>query len=344
MKRTLLFVSSAVGLMLLAVLLFQHYWEPGSEQRAVRVADSAAQIRAGAYLARAGNCMTCHTTPDGAAYAGGRALATPFGKGFATNLTPENDTGIGGWSSDDFWRAMHNGKGKDGRSLYPVFPYPNFTKITRADSDARYAFLRTLAPVRQPNRAHELRFPYNQRGLLAFWRTLYFTPGEYQPDAAKDVEWNRGAYLVQGAGHCSACHSARDPLGGSLAGQRLDGATLGGQGWHASALGGKRDVAELAELLHTGVSSRAAVAGPMAGVVAASLQHLDAGDARAMASYLVSLPQLERGAAAAPGEITAPGRCCARGDVFTTSIVSLATAKTARAFPVFIRRWRARRG
>lgn len=292
-----------VALMVLAgVMLVQTLHEPGSEERAVAVADRAAQLRQGAYLAQAGNCMSCHTALDGAAYAGGRPLATPFGTVYGPNLTPDRDTGIGAWSADDFWRAMHNGKSKDGRFLYPAFPYPNYTKVTRADSDAIYAYFRTLAPVRRPNREHRLRFPYNVRPLLAFWRTLYFTPGQYKVQPEQGVLWNRGAYLVQGLGHCSACHAPRNALGASLGAERLGGGPMPDQGWHASPLGGARDVAQLTELLHSGVSARDAVAGPMAEVVAGSLQHLERRDVGAIAHYLTSLPD-----SAAPAHSRSPG-------------------------------------
>jgi mono/diheme cytochrome c family protein len=284
-------LAAAVALVLVAVPVFQHLHEPGAGEHAVPVPDRAAQLRQGAYLARAGNCMACHTAADGAPYAGGNALDTPFGTLYGPNLTPDPATGIGAWSADDLWRAMHNGKSRDGRFLYPAFPYPNYTKVTRADSDALYAYLRTLAPVRQANRPPELRFPYNQRALLAFWRTLYFSPGQYQPVAQQSVAWNRGAYLVQGLGHCSACHAARDALGGTLGAERLGGGALGKDGWHALPLGGVRDRRELAELLHTGVSERNAVAGPMAAVVAGSLQYMTLRDVDAIAAYLGTLAQ-----------------------------------------------------
>jgi mono/diheme cytochrome c family protein len=289
MKRVL-GVLFLVVLSLTVVVLFQIWHEPGSEQRETVVADRAAQIKQGEYLARAGNCMACHTVKGGAAYAGGEALPTPFGSLFAPNLTPDTSTGIGQWTSDDFWRAMHNGKSKDGRFLYPAFPYPNYTKVTRADSDALFHYLRSLPPVRQQNRDHALRFPYNQRYLLAFWRTLYFSPGEYVPQPAQAASWNRGAYLTQGLGHCSACHAPRNTLGASLSAEKLGGGTVGEQGWHATPLGGVRDVNALSELLMTGVSDGHAVAGPMADVVAGSLQHLTEGDVTAIAEYLVTLP------------------------------------------------------
>ncbi|HEY0061565.1 MAG TPA: cytochrome c [Telluria sp.] len=293
MKRLILLALACTAVALGGPHLAEQMRAPGSDQPEVAVADRAAQIERGAYLAKAGNCIACHTTRGGAPYAGGRSLETPFGVMYGPNLTTDPATGIGNWSADDFWRALHNGKGKDGRLLYPAFPYPNYTKVTRADSDAMFAWFRTMAPVRQQNRAHELRFPYNQRPLLAYWRALYFTPGAYTQEPAQSVLWNRGAYLVQGLGHCSACHAPRNALGASLGETRLDGGQVGAQGWQAPALGGVADTAELAQLLHTGVSEYRALAGPMAEVTGASLQHLKADDVGAMATYLVSLPALE---------------------------------------------------
>ena len=139
------------------------------------------QVARGAYLARAGNCAACHTDRGGAAFAGGKGIATPFGTVFASNLTPDAKTGIGTWSAAQFWRAMHNGRSADGRLLVPAFPYPNFTGITRPDSDALFAFLRTQVPVAQVNRAHALRFPYDLQPALAVWRALFFSPGVYEP-------------------------------------------------------------------------------------------------------------------------------------------------------------------
>ena len=297
MKRFFLAVIAFLALASLVVVATQTLRDPGADTTSVAVADTRAQIEKGRYLAKAGNCMACHTTRGGQEYAGGRAIATPFGAIYAPNVTPDVATGIGSWTADDFWRALHNGKSKDGSFLYPAFPYPNYTKMVRADSDALYAYFRTIAPVNQPNREHALAFPYNQRVLLAFWRALYFTPGEFQPQAGQGAEWNRGAYLVQGLGHCSACHSARSALGGSLDQQGLDGALMPGAGWYAPALSsdpvaglGGWAVADVASLLKTGVSQRGAAVGPMAEVVSASLQHMSDTDVTAMAAYLKTLP------------------------------------------------------
>ncbi|MEI8323799.1 MAG: cytochrome c, partial [Betaproteobacteria bacterium] len=155
-------------------------------------------VRRGAYLARAGNCMLCHTQRGGAPGAGGRAIATPFGTVFTSNLTPDMTTGIGNWSADDFWQAMHHGRSRDGRWLVPAFPYGNFTLVTRDDSDALQAWLRTLGPVSQANRPHALAWPFDSQWALGLWRVLYFRAQTFSPDATRSPQWNRGAYLVQG--------------------------------------------------------------------------------------------------------------------------------------------------
>lgn len=252
-------------------------------------------IARGAYLARAGDCIACHTARGGAAYAGGRALDTPFGRFYGPNLTPDRTTGIGDWGADDFWNALHNGIARDGRLLYPAFPYTNTTRVTRADSDALFAYFRSLTPQRQRNRAHELRFPYNQQAMLAGWRLLYFRPGVYEAQPARGPAWNRGAYLVDGLGHCSACHSTRNRFGAG--GDGLDGGLIATLGWYAPSLTsnneaglGGWDREHIVALLGTGISPRGSATGPMAEVVARSLQYLTPQDLGAMASYLKSLP------------------------------------------------------
>lgn len=194
MKRAVLIALALLLLVPLLVIAYQMQRDPSSSYPSVPPADAALQVQHGEYLARAGNCMACHTVRGGRQYAGGRAIATPFGDIYASNLTPDTDTGIGGWTSDDFWRALHDGKSKDGSFLYPAFPYPNYTNVTRADSDALFAYLRTIPAVAQKNREHALKFPYNQRLLLAFWRALYFEPGVFEADGKQSLEWNRGAY------------------------------------------------------------------------------------------------------------------------------------------------------
>lgn len=265
----------------------------------VAVADAAAtpeQIARGDYLARAGNCQSCHTRPGGAAYAGGRGMATPFGTVYAGNLTPDVATGIGAWNSTEFWRALHNGRSRDGRLLYPAFPYPQFTRVTREDSDALFAYLRTVPAVAQANRAHDLRYPYSTQIALAVWRALFFTPLRYQPQTDQTAQWNRGAYLVQGLGHCAACHAPRNSLGGLAVNADLVGGAMPAQAWYAPSLqsvneGGIGDggEAELVALLQNGVSPHAVVNGPMAEVVRGSTQFLTPDDLQAVTTYLNGL-------------------------------------------------------
>jgi mono/diheme cytochrome c family protein len=258
------------------------------------------QIERGEYLARAGDCVACHTLPDGKAFAGGRAMPTPFGALYSPNITPDDETGIGTWTADDFYRMMHTGVSKNGALLYPAMPFASYTKVTRADSDAIYAYLMSVPPVKQPNRPHELKFPFNNRDLLLGWRTLYFREGEYVPDTKQSAEWNRGAYLVQGLGHCAMCHTAINALGGSSEAKAFEGGMIPNQNWYAPSLTSNREaglgnweIQDIADLLQVGASHRGTTYGPMAEVVYNSLQYLSDEDVKAMAVYLKSLPQKE---------------------------------------------------
>jgi mono/diheme cytochrome c family protein len=252
------------------------------------------QQQRGAYLTRAGNCMGCHTARGGQPFAGGRRLTTTFGVFVTPNITPDNETGIGNWTEADFWQALHEGKLPDGQLLYPAFPYTEYTKVTRQDANAIFAYLQSLPAVRQTNPPHAVRFPYNFRPLLHIWRTLYFTPGEYVPDSSRTAQWNRGAYLVQGLGHCNACHTNRSLLGG--ANNELAGGQIMGMNWYAPSLtshleAGSSDwsIEEIVTLLSTGITDRAVASGPMATIIRQSLQHLSTEDLRAMAVYLQSI-------------------------------------------------------
>jgi mono/diheme cytochrome c family protein len=280
---------------------------------------NADQVARGAYLARVGNCMLCHTERGGASYAGGRPTVTPFGTVYASNLTPDADTGLGKWSQTAFRRALHEGISRDGRLLYPAFPYTHTTRVTDADADALFDHLRSLPPVNRPNRAHRLRWPYSTQTALAVWRTLYFSSGKQVEDPSRSREWNRGAYLVQGLGHCSACHSARNALGGSSDMLDLSGGLIPMQNWYAPSLTSPSEasvagwpLSEIELLLGTGAAPRGTVLGPMAEVVQHSTQFLEPGDIRAMAVYLKSLPPTPtdtdpREVAQAPQQVLAQG-------------------------------------
>ena len=268
------------------------------------VSASTQLINKGEYLARAGDCVACHTVPNGPMFAGGRAMATPFGNLYVPNITPDDDTGIGLWSADEFYRMMHTGVSRDGKLLYPAMPFASYTQVTRADSDAIFAYLMSVAPVKQQNREHELRFPFNNRELLIGWRTLYFKQGEFKPEPAQTAEWNRGAYLVKGLGHCAMCHTAVNALGGSSDSKAFEGGMIPNQNWYAPSLTSNREaglghwkIAEIADLLQKGVSERGTVYGPMAEVVYNSLQYMSDDDVKAMAVYLKALPQKDSAAA-----------------------------------------------
>ena len=313
MKRAAWLLLTIIALAIGAGLGWS-YWQQPETPAALAITAAAEpasqQVARGKYLALAGNCVSCHTARGGLAYAGGRAIETPFGQIFSPNLTPDNKTGLGSWSPDDFWRAMHHGKSKGGRLLYPAFPYPNYTKVTRADSDALFAYLSTLPPAVQAKREHTLRFPYNNQFVLAIWRALYFTPGVFQPEPTRSAAWNRGAYLVTGLGHCNACHTSRDALGGTNLKADLAGGVMPISNWYAPALTASTEAGlgnwqqqQLADLLRHGISQRGAVSGPMAEVVYKSLQYLTESDVQAMAEYLKSLPHAH---AQARSQINAP--------------------------------------
>jgi len=263
---------------------------------AATVAAQPTQQQRGEYLARAGDCLSCHTKPGGPAYAGGLRMKTPFGDIVAPNITPDAATGIGTWSADDLYRALHDGVGKKVGDLFPAMPYTFFTKVTREDSDAIYAYLRSLAPVKNAIVADQLRWPFSIRMSMIGWNELFFTEGTFKSVAGRSAEWNRGAYLVEGLGHCSACHSPRDALGGIEKSKAYTGATV--DGWFAlnltsnlkTGLGGW-SVDELVAYLKTGAAKgKSTTLGDMAEVVHNSLSFMTDADLRAMATYLKSIP------------------------------------------------------
>jgi mono/diheme cytochrome c family protein len=255
-------------------------------------------VKRGQYLVRASDCVACHTIPGGDLMSGSRPLPTPFGTLYSSNITPDPEYGIGKWTADQFYSMMHTGRSLDGGLLYPAMPFAAYTKMTRPDIDAIYAYLKSIPAIHKPTHDQELRFPYNNRSLLIGWRTLYFEEGEYKPDPSKSEEWNRGAYLVQGPGHCSMCHTAINSLGGSSDSQAFEGGLIPMQNWYAPSLTsnleaglGEWNVEEIADFLRTGISKRGAVYGPMADVVFNSLQYMTDADSRAMAVYLKSPAQ-----------------------------------------------------
>ncbi len=250
-----------------------------------------AKIERGRYLVTAADCEACHTASGGAPFAGGRAITTPFGTLYAPNITSDRETGIGSWSDDDLYAALHSGRGLGNTYLYPAFPYPYFTKMTREDVVAIRAFLAMLPPVGNVRRAARLWWPLKYRFLMTGWNLLYFDETTFRPDPAKDEVWNRGAYLVEALGHCGACHTPKTMLGGDRSDRALEGGLL--DNWFAPnitdeprvGLGGW-SAEDIVEYLKTGHNAHSDAVGPMAEVIASSTSKLEARDLAAMARYL----------------------------------------------------------
>jgi mono/diheme cytochrome c family protein len=293
-------MSAALGVAFIAVLTFASLVR--ADQTAART-DEHDIIDRGRYLARAGNCVSCHTSAGGPAFAGGLAFETSFGKLYSSNITPDPETGIGKWSIEEFGRALREGMRPSGEHLYPAFPYTAYTKISDADVQALYAYLKIIKPVRFTPPANEMSFPFNQRWTLGIWKALFFEEARFEPDATQSKDWNRGAYLVEGLAHCSACHSPRNFLGGERSGLRMTGGEHQdrvGSGemrtWAAPNLTNVSNglaswsVADLVAYFKTGRTSFAETHGPMNEVILNSTRHLSEPDVNAMAVYLKSLP------------------------------------------------------
>jgi mono/diheme cytochrome c family protein len=264
-------------------------------------------IEHGRYMATAGDCAACHTAKGGQAFVGGGALQTPFGTLLAPNITSDVETGIGGWSDDEFVNAVQNGIGHGGIHLYPAMPYTYYTKMTREDVIAIRAYLETLQPVRNLVQANQLPFPFNQREAMVGWNELYFRPGEFKPDPGKSAEWNRGAYLVEGAEHCGLCHTPKNAMGGDENSQTMRGSVL--QNWNAPNITGNRRVGigdwtvdDIALYLKTGRNRYDIASGPMADAITHSTSHLTDADLRAIAVYL---KDLSAGGGSSPQPISA---------------------------------------
>jgi mono/diheme cytochrome c family protein len=254
---------------------------------------NAEQLRRGQALVIAGDCMSCHLRAGGEPLAGGFALKTPFGVIYSANITPDADTGIGKWTSDQFYRAMHDGIDDEGTNLYPAFPYPWFRRVSRADDDAILAYLKTTPPVHYTPPENELPFPLNIRALVKGWNLLFLKSHEVEPDPQQSAEWNRGAYLVEGLGHCGGCHTPKNALAAEKSGQDFQGGNL--DNWVAPDLTsnartglGDWSSDDIVEYLRTGRNARAGAAGPMAEVVTYSTSLMSEADRRAIAVYLKS--------------------------------------------------------
>ncbi len=289
-------------------------------------ATSSAMSR-GEYLAKAGDCVACHTSAGGKPFAGGLKMTTPVGAIYSTNITPDKDTGIGDYSYEDFVKAVRQGISKSGSTLYPAMPYASFSKMTDQDMQDLYQyFMQQVKPVRAQNKAPDIPWPMNMRWPLALWRLAFTDDQRFKPVAGKSAEWERGAYLVQGPGHCGACHT---PRGIGFQEKALDqssplyltGNTL--EGWHAPDLTGTESDGlgrwsqqDIVSFLKNGVSAQSAAFGSMSEVVHDSLSYLTDSDLQAIAVYLKSLPAAHQVKAAADNSATASALF--KGDVSAT--------------------------
>jgi mono/diheme cytochrome c family protein len=252
---------------------------------------NAAQIRRGQYLVRTGDCLSCHLAPGGDAFAGGLGLNTPFGVIYSSNITSDKNNGIGDWTPEQFYRAMHEGIGDRGKHLYPAFPYPWFTHISREDDDAILAYLKTTPPIDKAPPANLLPFPFNIRTIVAGWNLLFLKTTPFAPDPSQSAEWNRGAAIVNGLGHCGACHTPKNMLGADKSREQFHGGVL--ENFVAPDLTGNTrtglgswSIDDITEYLRSGRNARASAGGPMAEVVTFSTSLMSDEDLRAIATYL----------------------------------------------------------
>ena len=252
-------------------------------------------IAHGKALVIAGDCASCHTADPAKPFAGGKRIETPFGAIYSPNLTPDRDTGIGAWSEEDFRRALREGVSPNGSRYYPALPYPYFTRLTRQDLAAIRAYLATLTPVHNSPPPPELRWPLNYRVVMRAWDYLFFQPGIFEPDQQKSAEWNRGGYLVTGAGHCGACHTPKNVFGADRRSHFLGGGLV--QDWFAPRLDAAPrsglkswSVDDIVEYLQSGRNGRSHADGLMAEVVVNSTSLMSDADVHAIAVYLKDLP------------------------------------------------------
>lgn len=283
MKKRTLFTLAAISL---AVLGVSEAWaQPEYDQ-----------IERGRYIATLGDCTACHTVDPKKPFAGGVGLNTPFGKLVGANITPDRETGIGNWSFDDFQRAMSEGIGHGGKRLYGAMPFTAYTKVSRQDNADLWAYLQSLQPIHQEIESNQLPFPFNVRTSLIVWNWMNFDKGEFKPDMSKSAEWNRGAYLVEGLGHCGTCHTPKNILGGDKNSAFLSGAVV--EGWWAPNLTsdvhaglGKWTQEDIVSYLRTGVNRYDIASGPMADAVKNSTQYWRDEDLKAVATYLKATPK-----------------------------------------------------
>ena len=307
--------------------------DPGDAEEAA----DPSMIARGSYLARAADCMPCHTSARDKAYAGGLRMNTPFGVMYSPNITPDRETGIGTWTFDEFKKALHSGIRADGKFLYPTMPFDAFTQISEDDLKALWSYFRSLPPIRQQNRENELTFPFSIRYGMFVWRTLFFRAQWFEPDPTKSARSNRGAYLVEALGHCGDCHTPRNFMGATVASERFKGARI--DQWYAPdvtpealAKTSRWDKSQLIAFLKKGAANNSTALGPMQEVVHDSLSFLTPDDLDAMASYLLDVTNGGRAPALVAAKSCRP-RLRPMRPSFTRTIARPAIRRTARVLP-----------
>lgn len=262
------------------------------------------KIEKGRYLAIVGDCVSCHTAPGGESFAGGLEMSTPFGTLLSANITPDAQTGIGQMSEEQFLASLREGRGLHDKRLYPAMPYPSYTLVTDEDAAALYAYFKTIPAVSNDVQTNQLSFPFSLRADMAVWNLMEFDKGPYKPDTTRDEEWNRGAYLVNGLGHCNTCHTSKNLLFGDKSGRDYEGALI--DGWFAPNITnstqyglGDWSTDEIVSYLKTGTNGRAIASAGMAEVVTNSTSHMTDADLKAIAVYLKSLEPAEKESVAA---------------------------------------------
>jgi mono/diheme cytochrome c family protein len=301
MKRVLTVIVALLIIGLIAVFVLNRPDSAAGAAPAIAGAPASSDpVARGEYLAKAADCVACHTVPDsGKPFAGGVAFKLPFGTIYSSNLTPDPKDGIGAYTDEEFVRAVREGIRRDGQHLYPAFPYTSYTALSRDDVLAIKAYLMTLPAIAEPNRANDLGFPFNQRWAMSVWNAAFFKSRRFVPDASKPEQWNSGAYLATALGHCGECHTPRNFGFGLEHGHELAGEEL--QGWRAYNITsdakygiGDWSDADIAAYLTTGhAAEHASASGPMGEAVAHSLQFLNPQDAAALVAYLRTIPAHE---------------------------------------------------
>jgi mono/diheme cytochrome c family protein len=298
MRRWLVGIAAIIIIVGVAALAF-FFWPAGLDpidEGAVADLDQQQLVALGQQVAIEGDCVACHSIEGGAPYAGGLAFRMPFGTIYSSNITSDPQAGIGAWSNEEFARALRKGVGRDGENLYPAFPYTHYARLTDRDVLALRAYLATVPGAPEAQAANELEFPFDQRWGIRAWNLLFHRAAPFEPDPEQSEAWNRGFYLVEGAGHCGECHTPRNPFFALDNGRKFGGATQ--QGWnaynismHEDGIGSWTDE-QLFAYLHTGhADGRGSASGTMGEAVDLSLRHLPDSDIQAMVAYLRTLPE-----------------------------------------------------